>query len=483
MQPRHYRSLFLLISLNLLIKPFWLLGIDRNVQLTVGVADYGLYYSLFNLSFLFQIILDPGIHTFINKNVAQNGALAGKYFTSFMPLKIGLAVLYLVISLVGAFVLHYDSIAFYLLGWMALNQVLSSLILYSRAYLAGLHLFNTDSIFSVLDRLLMIIICSLLLWGGIFPHQFKIEYFVYAQAISYATVALIAFFVVINKTKFMKPELNFSFILEVIKKSYPYALLTILMTMYTRIDAIMIERMLPANTGATQAGVYASAYRLLDAVNMIAFLFATILLPVFSGMIQRGEDVGKTATNSFTLLIVPAFIICLCSYFYRGEIMVLLYGDAAKESAMMFGCLMFTFLALCTIYIFGTLLTANSNIRFLNISSAVGLVGNVILNIILIPKYQAMGAVVATLVTQLAVSGSQMLKAHQLFSIKIKMNSLLRSGVFILVAVSSFLLKSYLSFPWHISLLFLLGLNITFAFVFGLFNLKFFLRLIKTKTE
>ena len=47
---RFYSSLILLIVLNGVIKPFWIFGIDRQVQNEVGVTAYGSYFAIFNLS-------------------------------------------------------------------------------------------------------------------------------------------------------------------------------------------------------------------------------------------------------------------------------------------------------------------------------------------------------------------------------------------------------------------------------------------------
>ncbi|MEZ4982583.1 MAG: hypothetical protein R2769_13570 [Saprospiraceae bacterium] len=54
------------------------------------------------------------------------------------------------------------------------------------------------------------------------------------------------------------------------KKSLPFALVILLMSLYTRMDVIMIENML--EDGKYQAGVYGAGYRLLDASNMIGYL-------------------------------------------------------------------------------------------------------------------------------------------------------------------------------------------------------------------
>ena len=80
-------NLLILLCLNLLIKPFWILGIDRTIQNTVGTESYGFYFAIFNLTFLFNILLDFGITNFNNKNIAQNNHLLNKHFSGITLLR------------------------------------------------------------------------------------------------------------------------------------------------------------------------------------------------------------------------------------------------------------------------------------------------------------------------------------------------------------------------------------------------------------
>ncbi|MCK4288280.1 MAG: hypothetical protein KAW86_03670, partial [Bacteroidales bacterium] len=80
MQRKFLTNLALLLFLNFLIKPFWILGIDRTVQNVVGLEDYGFYFVVFNFSLIFNILLDFGITNFNNRNIAQHNFLLNKYF-------------------------------------------------------------------------------------------------------------------------------------------------------------------------------------------------------------------------------------------------------------------------------------------------------------------------------------------------------------------------------------------------------------------
>jgi len=99
MHRKFLSSLGLLLFLNLLIKPFWILGIDRAVQNSVSPADYGLYYALFNFSFLFNILLDLGITNLNNKNIAQNHHILNKHLSSIVTLRLLLGIFYFIATI------------------------------------------------------------------------------------------------------------------------------------------------------------------------------------------------------------------------------------------------------------------------------------------------------------------------------------------------------------------------------------------------
>jgi O-antigen/teichoic acid export membrane protein len=177
MQKKFLTNLAILLLLNLLVKPFWMLGIERVVQNQVGNENYGEYFALFNFSFLFNIILDFGITNFNNKNIAQNNHLLTKHFSSLFVLKLILALIYILGSLVIGLAIGYDVRLTKLLLLLGFNQFLISMVLYLRSNLQGLHLFKTDSVVSVLDRIIMITVCAVVLWGKMFTIKMDIMLF------------------------------------------------------------------------------------------------------------------------------------------------------------------------------------------------------------------------------------------------------------------------------------------------------------------
>ena len=402
-------NICLLIFLNLLIKPFWILGIDVGVQNRVGAEQYGLYFAILNFTFLFNMILDMGITNFNNRNIAMHSQLLSKHFAGIVTLKILLGILYFIVTLVVALIIGYRGFYLKLLCWTALNQFLNAFILYLRSNLSALLMFKTDSCLSVLDRLLMIIFCSILLWGNVTTQPFEIEWFVYCQTAAYTITALTALAFVIRKSHFKKLNWNPLFFAMILKKSLPFAILYLLMSFYNRIDSVMIERILPADIAAYEAGIYASAFRLLDALVMIAYLFSVILLPLFSKMLKDKEDVSQIIKTSFSLLFFFSVTASILLCFFRFPILELLYNKHISESAAVFNILIFCLIPFSMSYLFGTLLTAHGDMKALNIVALAGIFVNIAVNVVLIPRLHATGAATASLATQSVTSLLQFL--------------------------------------------------------------------------
>jgi O-antigen/teichoic acid export membrane protein len=461
----------------LLIKPFWIFGIDRTVQNLVGDESYGFYFALFNFSMILNILLDVGITNFNNRNISRYNFLLPKHLSNIVGLKLVLAIVYAIFSLIIAGIIGYSKVQFHLLFFLIFNQFLVSFTLYLRSNITALQFFRTDSLLSVLDRSLMILICSLLLYTNILGGQFSIQWFVYAQTISYIITAVITFAIVLQKAGRFKIRFDLKFFFVFLRKSYPYALLILLMALYNRIDSVMLERLLDGTTGHEQAGIYAQAFRLLDAVSMFGALVAGLLLPIFSKMIKEREPIGDVVKLSFTLLMIPAIVIAVSSVYYDVEIMSLLYTSNTAFSADILGILMIGFVGIASTYIFGTLLTANGSMKQLNIMAFFGVLLNVGLNLILIPRMQAYGSAYASLTTQLFTGAAQLILALVIFKLKPRFSYVLRIFIFTVVVIALAELSQNFDY-WVYGYMAMIAGSVLFALFIRLISIKDMLKII-----
>ncbi len=492
MRRKFITNLLLLVFLNLIIKPFWVLGIDMGVQNEVGPIEYGFYSVVLNFAFIFQVILDMGINNFNNRNIAQNNHLLTKYFSSIVVLRFIFAIVYLIVIMAFAYILGYSSRQFYILSIIGFNQFLLSLILYLRSNFSALLLFKTDSFLSVLDRLILILVCGVLLWGNVTDDAFKIEWFVYAQTTAYTLTAIIAAALLIPKMHFKSLNWDPVFFLHIIKKSAPFSLLILLMSIYGRIDTVLLEWLLE-EAGNLQVGIYASAFRLLDvANNMSGLLFATLLLPIFAKLIKEKKDISKMVKLGFTPLFLLSTSVAIFAYFFGAQIMEMLYHQHGSETSVeyaqrmidtanVFKVLMMVYVATSTTYIFGTLLTANGSLKTLNIVASIGVLISLSINFILIPEYFALGSAIASFSAQFITALLQMFIAFKILKIKFELSFIIQLLSFLMISVTIAYLCTFIVVGWLYQLLIAAALIIILSIILRLLNFKAVLNILKNE--
>jgi O-antigen/teichoic acid export membrane protein len=463
-------NLFFLLTLNILIKSFWILGIDREVQNALSADVYGMYYALFNFTYLFNIILDFGITNYNNRTIAQHTQLLKKYFARIVPLKFALAAIYFVIILiVGAF-LGYSSYQIKLLSWMCITQVLQSFISYLRSNITSLMLFKTDSVISVLDRSLLIVFCGFFLWNDSLRPHFTIDHFVYIQTLTMFITFLVALIVCLSKTRLLKLKWNFAFNLHILKDGLPYALLGLLMACYNRMDSVMLLALVEDN--GVSSGIYASGFRLVDSANMVAYLFSVILLPLIAKMIKENQKINAVVGAAFHLLLIITLGFVAVSICYSTELMELLYNKHIDESAKVYRILSFCFIPISMTYIFGTVLTANGSLKYLNLVAGLGMLMNIGLNFILIPLFKENGAAITSLITQSVTAILQAWLALKIFKIRFEWRYCLKILIFIaLVALIAFGILC-LDYNWIFKVLITLFLIVVASFITKIFSIK-----------
>lgn len=441
-------NIIFLLLVNLVVKPVWIFGIDRNVQNFVGHAAYGQYQAILSFCIIFQIFLDFGLQNFNNRTVAQSPEVIKTLFPNILWAKVFLSLGYYLLLLFWGFLIGFRAQSLWLLLLLGSVQVLNSLVLFLRSNVSALHLFKVDSLLSVTDKFIMIIICGVLLYCPPWREHFKIEWFVYAQIVAYFVTALIAFLTCIRLSQLTWHRFHPQKVWAICKQSLPYAILIFSMSVYLRADSVILERLLP--DGKEQAGIFAASFRLLDAANnFTGVLFAGILLPMFGRLLAKNDPVRDLVRQSVNLLLPVAFTAVATAIFWRNDIMQVLYRNMTAYDACVFAVLMCSYPGFCIGYVYATLLTANGNLRPLIAVALVAVGINLGLNFILIPQMGALGAAYACALTQIFLSFVNIWLASRFIRLKTDIRWLLQYLVFIvlMVSIGALLFQSGWSLP------------------------------------
>ncbi len=402
------RQVVLIIGLNALVKPVYLLGIERAVQNKVGTEAYGIFFVLFNFIYLFQILNDFGIQQYNNRFIAQNRQLIGKYFPKLLKLKFSLTGIFIFISLIVGWLFGYVEEYPLLFAIVLVNHAINALFLYLRSNISGLGFYTQDSILSALDKLLLIFIILFLFWY--LGDEFSIYHFVAGQTVSLILASFWAFWLLRKRINIKNSKLSTAETQVLFKRMLPFGLVLLLGGIYTRIDAVMIEIL--RDDGFYQSGMYAAAYRLLNAFNMMGFLIAGLLYPMYSRALKENHPLHGIIKASAAVLGWMAFTVALIFYFYGGAISDFIYTDSTVEWGRVLAILMLTIVPQAIDYMYGSLLIAAGKLRFLNRVFIFTILVNIGLNLWLIPVMGAYGAALTTVISQLIVGVAFAWKCH-----------------------------------------------------------------------
>ncbi|HPI55136.1 MAG TPA: polysaccharide biosynthesis C-terminal domain-containing protein, partial [Chitinophagaceae bacterium] len=271
-----------------------------------------------------------------------------------------------------------------------------------------------DSVVSVIDKLLMILICSILLFSPRFKPHFVIEWFVYAQIVAYFVTIILAILITTKRyTQIRMQHFSVAEMMRLCKVSLPYALLILLMGIYMRSDSLLLERL----QGAAENGIYAQAYRILDAANTFGLLFAGMLLSMFSRIISKKLPVGDLVKTSANILM-PVSLACVAfGLVYAQDIMYFFYNDSSREGSQIFMLVFACFPAFSLMYIYSTLLTANGSIKLLIKIALLGCVLSIGTNFVLIPLFHAKGAAMSAFLVEWVLALLFILFSHRTFEL------------------------------------------------------------------
>ena len=372
--------------------------IDRKVQNLLPNEEYGTYFSLTGYSLLFMILLDLGLTNYNNREVAINRGFYKTNFWSIIGAKTILTVAFFSIAAIVGLLIGFTSTDFLIFGLLALNQTLLSFNTYLRSNISAIHQFKMDGILSVVDRLYVVLSLGAIIWTSLFPMQLTLYTFILAQTAGLFLTFILSWLA--NNRYLGKAEFHFdkTKILKLLKKSLPYATIIALMTLYTRLDSVLVLKLLP--NGRAEAGNYAMSYRLLDAAAIIGTLLAGQLLPLFAANFINKARLQLIIKWS-SIILIPAVLGTIVCSLESDWLIKLLYPEKySEEVGQVFSILIWCFPGMVLVNIFGTLLTAAGEVKRINQMALAACIINITGNLILIQTFGLKGVAITAVITQ-----------------------------------------------------------------------------------
>ncbi len=179
----------------------------------------------------------------------------------------------------------------------------------------------------------------------------------------------------------------------------------ILVTVYVKLDQILVLEY----AGSRQAGLYGAAYRLLDQIQFIPISVMTTLFPLIAAAYSSHRDRARALLQSAAEYLAMASLPILAFTIVGAHpIITLLFGRAFGSAASALPILAGAFVSISFGYLVGNMVVVLELQRRFIRFAALGVVINVALNVLLIPRYGFLAAAWITLLTEVTVMSLSM---------------------------------------------------------------------------
>lgn len=360
-----------------------------------GATGYG--YINFAQSFvaLFSFIAIMGTNHIIMKDLSEDKINDGIVLGSNLFIRVILAIASLVISQCVS-LLVYDKNINILVLLFNLNTILCSFDVFS--YYAQSKMQNK---YISISKIISITIFSILKLIVVFL-DLNINYFVLTYLIETIIYSILLYisYKKIGVNKSIKWKVDNSYIKQLLKKGKYYALASLMVTIYLRIDQVMLGTMI---ADKSQVGIYSAAVRISEIWTFIPISIITSYKPIIINEKEKNNkkyDVELSKLYNIVSLVCFLFVIAICIFGKLG--IYVLYGNEYSAAYIP--------LIILTIGIwFGVLgnihyiwMICENKEKYSTFYSFSGCVTNIIFNFLLIPKYGIVGAAIATLISQVS---------------------------------------------------------------------------------
>lgn len=373
-----------------IIVPFILTPyLTRHIGST-GIGTYSFHYSIAYYFIMFAML---GFSLYGNRSVASVNYDRHTYSKIFWEIY-GLQI---ISSLVAIVAYTFFVIFFYpneKNAWIMLLMVISCAFDINWFYF-GLEKFNVTVTRNIYIKLLTVFLTFLLV-------QNEQDVVVYALVIGGSTLFsnLILIIQLSEHVDWLKVKIS-----DIRKHLLPCLTLffpTVIVSIYKVVDKIMLGIM----SNVSEVGFYESSERIINLPMAFITALGTVMMPRVSSMLGNGkiDDCNNLFEKSIKLAIFLSSAMSMGVITISREFIPLFLGEDFKKCILIVDILMPSCLFLAFANVIRTqYLIPHKKDRSYIISLLIGAVINLILNTLLIPKFQAIGAAIGTLVAEMAV--------------------------------------------------------------------------------
>jgi O-antigen/teichoic acid export membrane protein len=361
----------------------------------LGAAGFGILSLALSITAITIIFADLGLGSLTIRELSRDKSLTDKYFSNTLLMKVFSSFLTIGITIIIVYLFNYPqpvSTVIYIITLSMIIIVFNGII---NSILQAYERMEYISINSILNSALMLVGTLI----GIY-YQFDVLFFASIYVISNVLTLVSTLLIYVRKFHLPRIEVDLSFWKPTLKEALPFGIAGVFVMVYYSIDSLMLSVM----SGNEAVGLYSAAYKLIFLFLSFYSVYIIAIFPVMSRFNNTSNESLKFAfERSFKYLLIISIPLAIGTTLLAKKIILLIYGADYISSILALQVLIWTI-----IFMFLNGLSTNllgSVNRQLVVTKITGLGAglNILLNLILIPKFSLIGASAATVITEFSI--------------------------------------------------------------------------------
>ncbi|MDD4761689.1 MAG: flippase [Candidatus Pacebacteria bacterium] len=432
----------------------------------LGAGSWGSFSYALSLAAFLSIFSDLGINAFTTRELSRKETKNSSLLSAGFFVKFIFTFLLILFAFIFSSYLSPLEEARGLIFIAVLIFAFDSVRDFGSSLTRAAEKMEIESLINILTNLMIAIL------GFIFLYFFKNSFsLAWGYALGSLSGSILMIFAVRKTFLSFLGKINFSDIKKVLSLSLPFSVMSVMGAVMINTDIVIISWML----GAESTGLFAAAEKPIQLLYLLPSVFAASLFPMMSRISEnKNGEFKKVFEKSVSTILALALPISLGGFILSKEIIFLLYGPAYLASSLSFAILSLTIFIIFPSIIIGNAVFALNEQKKLIAFSLFGMLGNIILDIVLIPKFGITGCAFATLLNQFIINAYLLFRVKKMISFslfpylkKIILASLIMSALTLSLSYFEFHLISniLLSSIFYLALLILFKEKLLLSFL------------------
>lgn len=403
----------------------------------LGPESWGAFSYATTLAVLLLLFSDIGVSAIVTRESARNPELKYQYFSTAFFLKIGFLLICGAILIFGGSFITRIPEARSLLPLIAVLLIFDNLRNFGFAVSRATEKMQWEAINEIITNFFIIIAGFYLLIIAPNSVNLTFAYIIGAGAGMILTVILLK-----DYFKNIFTHFRYRLIRPIINSSLPFALASFLGAIMINTDLIMLGWLRPP----AEVGFYSAAQKPIQVLYTLASLFATSLFPTLAKFCGEKEKTKNLLEKSVSSALFIALPIAASGFILSKPLIILLFGTEYAPASVAFQTLILTIpIIFSSVIVSNALLAHNQQKKFIWFA-ALGAIGNIIFNFLLIPTLGIFGCSLSTLITQIIANSFIWKKIKEVINFSIISRILKIIAASVLAAVAAWIFN-YLNMP------------------------------------